>query len=227
MNLLKTTAPIAIEDLKKYFEDKTVVFDIVYKDSQLKGEKLLVYISNLDIPCTITFEDDDELFSLVDEYLKFNMIVNLPILENVTTELLLQLKGINPVINQKHIDDRKEQLLKWAEKLESMPLFNFYSIDLDEFKEFVKAHPEDNTDSLEGVNFVKLFANDRFFEFYSGDPMFAPKYYSTYFNEYMFKGTNLYSYWANENNPMFLLTWGVASGNLRKVNTEELETHDS
>jgi hypothetical protein len=28
----------------------------------------------------------------------------------------------------------------------------------------------------------------------------------------MFKGQNLYSFWANENNPMFLLTWGIAVG---------------
>jgi hypothetical protein len=28
----------------------------------------------------------------------------------------------------------------------------------------------------------------------------------------MFKGNNLYSYWANENNPMFLLTTSIATG---------------
>jgi len=33
----------------------------------------------------------------------------------------------------------------------------------------------------------------------------------------MFKGNNLFSYWANENNPMFLLTWGIASGNIQKA----------
>ena len=32
----------------------------------------------------------------------------------------------------------------------------------------------------------------------------------------MFKGQNLYSYWANENNPMFLLTWGIANGIVTK-----------
>jgi hypothetical protein len=28
----------------------------------------------------------------------------------------------------------------------------------------------------------------------------------------MFKGKNMYSYWANENNPLFLLTYGISSG---------------
>ena len=27
----------------------------------------------------------------------------------------------------------------------------------------------------------------------------------------MFKGSNLYSYWANEFNPLFLLTFGIAN----------------
>jgi hypothetical protein len=30
----------------------------------------------------------------------------------------------------------------------------------------------------------------------------------------MFKGKNLYSYWANENNPMFLLTFNIAEGTI-------------
>jgi hypothetical protein len=34
----------------------------------------------------------------------------------------------------------------------------------------------------------------------------------------MFKGKNLYSYWANINNPMFLLTFGIGSGD---VTTEQ------
>lgn len=223
MNLLKTTAPIAIEDLKKYFDDKSIVFDIVYKDSQLQGEKLLVYISNLDIPCTITFENDDELFELMKSYLNFNMIVNLPILENVVIELLMQLKGIHPNASEERLEQCKEDLLLWAEKLESMPLFNFYSIQLDEFQDWVKEHQEDDTGSLVGVNFVNLFRHEHFFDFYSGKPMFEPKYYSVYFNEYMFKGKNLYNYWANENNPMFLLTWGIASGKLRKMSQEQIE----
>jgi hypothetical protein len=28
----------------------------------------------------------------------------------------------------------------------------------------------------------------------------------------MFKGKNMYAYWANENNPLFLLTYGIAEG---------------
>jgi hypothetical protein len=36
----------------------------------------------------------------------------------------------------------------------------------------------------------------------------------------MFKGKNLFSFWANENNPLFLLTWGIANNihNERELN---------
>ena len=31
------------------------------------------------------------------------------------------------------------------------------------------------------------------------------KYYSKYFNDYMFKGKSLYNFWANENNPFLII----------------------
>ena len=49
-NVIKTIAPIAIEDLKKYFLDKSITYNIDYTNSKIKGTKLLTYISNLDIP---------------------------------------------------------------------------------------------------------------------------------------------------------------------------------
>jgi hypothetical protein len=39
----------------------------------------------------------------------------------------------------------------------------------------------------------------------------------------MFKGKNLYSYWANPNNVLFLQTWSVASGERQKI-LDELTT---
>ena len=41
MNFIKTTAPISIDNLKKYFVDKDTFFLIDYKNSALNGSKLL------------------------------------------------------------------------------------------------------------------------------------------------------------------------------------------
>ena len=39
----------------------------------------------------------------------------------------------------------------------------------------------------------------------------------------MFKGKNLYEFWANKNNPLFLSTWAVATGVRDEILTEDNE----
>lgn len=218
MNIIETSAPIKIEELKKYFEDKTTFFLIDYSESSVKAEKLLTYISNLDIPCDIKFNTREELKEMINCYLKSSFIVSLPSLEKAVISLLLQNKSIISTNDSDFLLDFKEQLDAWTLKLESLALYNLYMINEDSFKKWVvEEHDEDPTSSLEGVNFVSLLKNSNFYDFYQR-MIKTPKYYSCYFNEYMFKGQNLYSYWANQNNPMFLLTWGIAEG---KFNPQE------
>ena len=42
----------------------------------------------------------------------------------------------------------------------------------------------------------------------------------------MFKGSNLFEYWANENNPMFMLTQGIASGDADPVKYKQAKQKD-
>ena len=91
-------------------------------------------------------------------------------------------------------------------------------IESNEFKDFVKTYPENDTDTIEGVNFVSLLKHPHFYSYYDIMNEDNLEYYSIYFNEYIFKGDNLFAYWANENNPLFLLTWSIASG---QMNTDE------
>ena len=218
MNKIKTPAPISIDNLKLYFEDKETFYEIDYASSTIKGDKLLVYISNLDIPCDIIVESDEDLEEILLHYLDSSFLVNLPSLESKVIDLLLQYKEIIPVKNESLLSSLKSQLTNWTEKLDSLPLYNMYVINDETIKSWVtESHTTDSTDSLEGVNFVSLLKRPEFYNFFD-KPMFEPKYYSTYFNDYMFKGTNLYSFWAHTNNPMFLLTQAIASGQL---NTQE------
>ena len=64
--IIETKAPISIEDLKKHFTEKDVSYLIDYSTSELKGKKLLTYLSNLDIPADIKNVD----LELVKEYTK-------------------------------------------------------------------------------------------------------------------------------------------------------------
>lgn len=214
MQVIETAAPIKIEDLKKYFEDKSTVFVIDYASSSIKAEKLLIYISNLDIPCDIKFNNADEVSELLAAYLHSSFIVNLPILEKITISLLLQNKGLVDIVDDEMLTKLKPYLDVWTEKLDSLPLFNLYVVQDDEFKQWVvDHHVEDDTSDLAGINFVSILDNEDFYFFYQ-KLTDNPKYYSKLFNEYMFKGRNLYSFWANEHNPLFLLTHAIASNTM-------------
>jgi len=233
MNIVETTAPISIDNLKKYFTDKTTFFVINYKDSTLKGTKLLTYLSNLDIPSDINFTgcSTDECLDMLKDYLNTAMIVNISTLENATINILHQTKNLMPVKDKEFIEQNKEILDKWVSKLESLSLYNMHIVKDETFKEFVDSFEVNESKELIGINFISLLKHKSFYSFYRNTEQKNLKFYSHYFNDYMFKGKNMYSYWANENNPLFLLTYGVAEGivtgdsyNLAKQKTiEELK----
>ena len=216
MNIVNTVAPISIDNLKKFFTDKSTFYVIDYKNSTIKGTKLLTYLSNLDIPCDINFDGctKEECYDMIKDYMHASMIVNIKSLELTVISLLMQLKGIIKKYDEDFLNSNIDIMKHWVTRIDSLTLYNMLIIGDEDFKEFIEAHESNDTDSLVGVNFVSLIKHPEMYELYQTIDQSAVINYTKYFNEYMFKGKNLYSYWANENNPMFLLTFSIASGNL-------------
>ena len=216
MRIIETTAPIQLEDLKIYFQDKDILYVVDYKESSLKSDKLFIYLSNLDLPCDLKFSSENEVLEVVESYLNFTHILHIPILEKLVTSLLLQYKGITDekLWPEYFIEKNEDILQEWIRRLDSLTLYNLYTIEADEYKDYVKSYPVDTSSSIVGINFVSLLNQPEFYSFYDKIDDSNLRYYSEYFNTYMFKGNNLYYYWANNNNPMFLLTWGIATGEL-------------
>ena len=212
MSIIETPVPISILDLKKFFVDKSTVYHINYTDSSLKGTQLLTYLSNLDIPCDIIFKNEVELMELMQSYISFTMLVNIPSLELGMIKILLE---YNNGISNEFIEANKDLLAQWLSKLNSLTLYNLYAVESDEFKKFVEEHPLDDTQSIEGINFVSLLKHPYFYTLYRNIKPETLKFYKSYFTEYMFKGKNMFSFWANENNPMFLLTYGISEGKIK------------
>ena len=215
--IIETTAPIHIDDLKKYFSEKNVSFLIDYQASALRREKLITYLSNLEIPCELTNIDEN----LLRDYFHSTTIFKCKTLEQEAIDILHFYKGIhdNGLYTSSHakfITDNLEIIEKWVKRLDSLSLYNLYVIEEEKFKKHVESYPEDDTKDLEGVNFINIVSNTNFFSYYSKVKESNLTFYSSYFNEYMFKGKNLYSYWANGNNPMFLLSWDISRGNGKK-----------
>jgi hypothetical protein len=208
MTIIETIVPISIENLKKYFTDNNVLYLIDYKNSEIKGKKLLTYLSNLDLPADI--KDPD--LELVKEYLHSVTLVNIESLENIVIDILLEYKNIsNTKIFKNFINENIDIVSKWSDKLDSLSIFNMYTINLDYFKDYSKSFPIDDTNSLEGINFVSLLKQERFYSFY-GKLNNNIKFYTRYFEDYMYRGKNLFDFWATPKNPMFLLTWGIIDG---------------
>jgi hypothetical protein len=213
MNIIKTTAPISIDLLKGYFSNPDTKFIINYKESKLQGSKLLTYLSNLDVPSDIEFENDFEFFELLKVYLESSFLLNIDSLENATIAALFTHKGIE--INEKYLEFVKENsniLDEWKSRLESLLIYNLYTIDSEEIKSLLNVYERVDGRELQGINFVSLLKHEKLYLLYDDVEESNLKFYQGYFTEYMFKGKNLYSFWSNENNPLFLLTFGIANG---------------
>lgn len=195
-NIIETTAPIDIVHLKEFFKDKTISFLIQYDASTLKGEKLLTYLSNLDIPCDIKFETEEGMMECLEAYLNTTNILNCRTLEMMTLNMLCG--GDAPEHLKKILDH-------WKDRLNALPNFNVYSIQSKQFENFADSLEQDDTDTLVGVNWISLLKNSEFNDYFENNETNS-KFFTKYFNDYMFKGKNLYHYWANERNITFLLT---------------------
>jgi hypothetical protein len=227
MNTIETIAPISIETLKKYFENKSVEFILDYTNSKIKSTKLLTYLSNLDIPCDIKVSTIEEKQELLKDYLHSSMLCNIPLLEIETINLLLVYKGIiedTDNVYEKFIQDNEEIILSWVSKLDSLILYNVHIFDVEEFKNYIKEFPLDDTKNVIGINFVSLLKHEYFYVYY--DIVFEEglKFYKSYFEEYMFKGQNLYAYWATAANPMFLLSFGISEGLDYNIENNQTQT---
>lgn len=213
MNIVETKLPIPIEDLKKYFQDKETYFVVDLKNSELPNDKIFTYLSNLNVPCDIINPDYD----LLKEYFITKSLVDIPTLEKMAISVSLTLKGLEQVEEHyEFINNNKEILNKWESILDSLVLYNVYTLQLEETSAHVESYPLDDTDDITGINFLGLLKHEDFFYYFNGAKQENVKFYKKYFNDYMFKGNNLFTYWANENNPMFLLTDAIASGTMDK-----------
>ena len=100
--MIESIVPIELKDLKKYFEDKTETYLLDYENSTLKGAQFLTYLSNLDIPCDIKNMDEE----LISEYLKSQMLVNIPKLEKEIIAVLFEHKGLTKTDKYKSVIEK-------------------------------------------------------------------------------------------------------------------------
>ena len=217
-NVIETTAPIKFELLKQYFENEDTIYLIDLVESELKGDQLLTYISNLEMPIDIqhknTPEYKAEMDSLFAAYLESDVLVSIRSMEEVAIGCLYTLKGLTAGTYETHVENHFESLQRWEKRIDQLLVYNMHCPNIPKYNEWIETLPVDEDQSLNGINFVSIMKYTPTYTLLGSVKQEHCMYNPTLFNEYIYKGNNLFHYWAHENNPVFLLQHNILEGNI-------------
>lgn len=201
---LRTKAPISTHDLKRKFKEN-IQFVIDYDESTYKGKVFLTYLSNLDANCKVVFNTPQSKLELLKEYLHSTLLVNFPEMENMAMQVLLEASGKEGFIEfdpWEFINSNTEIIEKWLRCIQSLPVFALWCNDAH--RDLVNEYPEDDDTSLAGINFVKLIKHENFPILIADIPYENLCWNKFFFESYVFAGDNLFTYFQEKNNPLFL-----------------------
>jgi hypothetical protein len=212
----ETTAPLPIEEIKEYFQDKEITFLIDYENSKIAEKIFLTYVSNLDIPVDLKLRKDfplDKTFALLDAYMDVKTISSVPFLNMIMVHVLLRAIGIDtsltiqsPYLTDEQVDQfietRKEKIGQWVHFLDSALLYMIYSYkDLNEKLKVEESFPKIEDPNYVGLNVVNLLSVPGFMTcYYGSSPTPEMSFFTEQFTKYMFKGKSFFEYFNNEQN---------------------------
>ncbi|MNR87699.1 hypothetical protein D3C72_185980 [compost metagenome] len=217
--IIETPAPISMENLQKSFADDQLAFVIDYETSVLKGKQLLVYLSNLEIPCDIKISQNvtkEERFALIAEYMSFRNILGCASLALTVGTILTAAKDIddfyhnveNPILNAdeiiEFIMDNQIMVSKWVVFMDSMIVFTMLANQnyVKAFGSPAEKYENIDDDAAVGNNFIHLFDIPQFMELYFSVPGTRFYYFVKQFEDYMFAGQNLFFHFMKDTNPL-------------------------
>jgi len=205
---LTTCAPIPIVDLKRKFTED-IEFIIDYKNSKFKNKVLITYLSNLDLKCRLMLENQDESLELVVAYMHHPALAKIDDLLDVVINILLYhtnhpcLLSFDP---SDFIEANIDIINVWLRRIAALRLYAFFtdsSVDREFFNKWPVTPDDEN---MAGINYVHLIAHPLFHLLIDDIPLEAMTYSPFHFNEYVFSGKNLYTYFAVPQNPLYMAT---------------------
>jgi hypothetical protein len=222
--VVQTTVPIPVATLREIIGDPEVSLEIDLSASKDRVNPLqaLIYLSNLDLPVEVTFLGEDAL-EVLDAYLNLPTLLKCKKLETMVLEVMLHIKGLGVCnwVTDKWIKDRLGILGKWLSLIDSMSLYMMTTIQDDALQALVNNYPVDDTADTKGINFVNLFDNPLFPIAMEVVNDGLVRNYTKYFNDYMFKSKNLFSFWAIPENDLHVLLVSMVDDEM--LTNEEFE----
>lgn len=225
----QTTVPIPTDTLREYFTNKNLFFILNHSESKLKGAPFLTYLTNLNIPSDVTFNEPlsyEEYEEIMKAHFEQASIHNCARLHVMAAEILLMAKGlpyeqspyalpIDPGHPFKFIHDNMELVASWVDFLDSTQVFALHSIKAlaDHFKPAEKFDVIDDKNAV-GANVAMQFRLPNMIAAYFAVPNAEYKlsYYKQQFNEYMFKNDRLANHFGAKNNFAALMFGAFAQG---------------
>lgn len=238
-NIRHVAAPLEINQIKEFFENKELFFVVSYQESKIKGNMLLTYLSNLDLPFEIDLRNTDknEKFELIKNYMETRNINNSGVLKTAVAQIILEFKGLdfNEVLEMGVLnrEECKEFCEKYAELLKKWNLFLTSTLvyfltsvkELEEKYNFKTSFKEVDDAHFIGTNVVQMFSVPYFMEAFFSCPNDAEVcYFPHQFEEYMFKGKNLFNYFFCPENTLLLIFSSVLSGETTMEKVQEILT---
>jgi len=237
-NIRYVSVPLEIHQIKEFFENKNLFFAIDYSQSKIKGNMFLTYLSNLDLPCDIILTDvsTQEKFDILKIYMETRNISTSNVLRYAAAQVVLENKGVssldlvrNPILTKEECDLFKQQnhelIKKWDLFISSTLLFMLKTYpDLNEHYRFDSAYKTINDSNYIGSNVVNLFSIPFFMElFFSVPANEEVVYFKAQFEEYMFRGKNLFEYFDVPENTMIALFSGLLLDTIQTTDLEKLK----
>jgi len=194
MKTIKSTLPLSPSTIAEYCshnvkgETIDVIFDI--SDCRMLNHHILNYLAHLKIPCTVIGFDTIFLYEYITTS---NYLGNTNLAKHHANVLYYQKYGIpyfDDVLTEFNLESLDRMVKLSTDIIDSLPLFLLASCEKLEISENDIKHGKNYT----GVNFAHLAEFTEFFVSYLADNIFVmsnQKYYSHFFDEYIYGGDKL------------------------------------
>lgn len=225
----KTVLPLSPTDMVAFFKNKDAEFTIDYEASlaNLSNPKfLLMYIANLGLKCNI----DTITPKLMKEYMQLKEFADILNLKLTHANILYLAKFGEMLFTDNEylwsMDDciefaknHNSLLLNQMAFLNSIPLYVLTKLNATEGEQhgpykdlLVRTVSDEKFDDI-GYSTVQLFTVSSFLLRYlhANVPLEDQIYYTQYFDEYMFNGSNIFAYIMNDKNEYACLCQLAAS----------------
>ena len=232
------TAPLQIDQMKEFINDKSIVYLIDCKNSQIKGQMLLTYISNLELPCNLILDelDKDEKFELLKAYFETKSICHPDVLSLVSAQILLKAVGADiadgalpPVLSSVEVDEfihiNPDLVNRWLTFVTSSMIYLLTSVEaIEEQYKLKTAYPEIDDVNYVGYNVVNLFSIPMFTEAFFSVPAKSDLFYfKRQFEDYIFKGNNFFFYYSRPENLIHQVFEGLLASDFDFKDLNSLE----